>query len=169
MKKIVTLAVAAAMLLVSACAANTGSVDTLEGTSSEVMAEINSGANAGEIATFDEALTSENCAATIGLSADSFSSCVEEGTLSSAMISSIAHMTAVIKCKDAAAAATVRDEIASNFDMTRWVCVIPDEAFAVDSGSYVFFVASLSDNATALYDSFTSLAGDTVGERVEIS
>ena len=169
MKKTLALMLALLCAVTAACAKAPAGEETITGSAADVHSEIISAAGSEEISTFDEALSAENSEGTIGLSADTFGSSVEEGVVSSAMISAVAHMTALIKCNSPEDAAKVRDEIASGFNMQRWVCVIPEKAFVADCGSYVFFAATFADYADALYESFSALAGDGLGEKSDIA
>lgn len=172
MKKILTALLASAMLFAAVGCKNNqtpSGESTITGTSSEVLSQVIGNADYAEAPMVaDEALTAENCESTLGLPVDTFNSSVVDGTLSYAMISAVAHMTAMLKCNDAQAAVAVRDAIASGFNVTRWVCVIPEKVFAVNAGEYVFFVASFTDYADALSESFSTLAGDGLGETVAV-
>ena len=169
MKKTLSITLALALALSLAACSNgggtAGETSKLTGTSAEVMTAINEGADyADQPMLGEEALSADNCESTIGLTADEFNANVTDGTVSYAMISSVAHMTAVLKCKDSTAAAAVKEAIAGGFDMQRWVCVMPETAFVAADGEYVYFAASFSDYAEALWTSFTTLAGnDSIG------
>lgn len=171
----VILALVAALSLAACAAGGSGSgsgsgESKLTGTSAEVMSAINDGADYAETPMLgDEALSADNCENLLGLGADVFSANVEDGTVSYAMISSVAHMTAVIKCKDSTAAAAVKQAVADGFNMQRWVCVTPETAFVAADGAYVYFVASFTDYADALWTSFTALAGNDAIERTDIT
>ncbi len=173
MKKTLAMLLCTLMLLCAGCAGGNNdpsSSGELAGSSSEALAQVLDGADYGETpALGEEALTAENCEGTLGLSAEDFEQYVTDGTLSYAQISAVAHLSAMLKCKDADSAVAVRDALAEKFNVHRWVCVIPERVFAVNAGEYVFFTASFTDYANALYESFTALAGEGVGETVEVT
>jgi hypothetical protein len=113
--------------------------------------------------TFSEAVTAENSTSLLGLSQEDFNTYVDEAYTSVAALTTHAHLTAVVKCKDADGAKAVKERIASGFDSGRWICVFPEESFVVESGSYVFLAATQKENAQLLKESFEKAAGNSAG------
>ncbi|MBR7185338.1 MAG: DUF4358 domain-containing protein [Clostridia bacterium] len=178
MKKVRALiAVLLAMLMLASCApANNDTTDTTDATVPagdtivgeplDLLAQLVTDTEVPVMCENAE-LTAENAEWLVGLTADDFAD-VEKAAVSMAMITSQAHMVALLKCKDEAAAATVKEKLQKQFDIRRWVCVIPELCTVIDSGSYVFFVASTVDLGETLLDGFTKLAGEKLGERFDV-
>ena len=113
-------------------------------------------------------LDAENSLGMAGISAEQLESLVEDSVVSSAMMTSVAHIAVLVKCKDVESAETIKLAMKDNFDVRRWVCVMPEKVFVVDSGTYVMLVASFEDYADALYNEFKAIAGENIGEMVAI-
>lgn len=114
--------------------------------------------------TFEEQITAETCESYLGLTAQQFEDYVTEAFANSAAISSVASLTAVIQCKSADDAKTVKGLIAAGFDTSRWVCVFPQQCFVVEFGEYVLLSAGTIEAAQALELAVADYAGDTAGE-----
>ena len=143
-------------------------VNTITGSAADVLAAILEKAGESEIATMEVPLDAENSFGMAGISAEQLNSFVEESVVSTAMMSSVAHIAVLVKCKDIEAANTIKLAMKDNFDVRRWVCVMPEKAFVVDSVSYVLLVASFKDYADSLFNEFKALAGENIGEMVSI-
>ncbi len=143
-------------------------VDTITGSAADVLASILEKAGDSEVATMEVPLDSENSLGTAGINAEQLESFVEDSVVSTAMMSSVAHIAVLVKCKDIEAADTIKLAMKDNFDVRRWVCVMPEKVFVVDSGTYVMLVASFKDYADALYNGFKAIAGENIGEMVSI-
>jgi len=102
----------------------------------------------------------------IGLSEDDFTRLVVSAAFSEAAIGTFAHLISIIQAKDAAAAGEVKRLISGSdgFDPQKWICVWPEMAAAVDSGSYVLLVAARIVVVEAAIDIF----GDTGGSLGEV-
>ena len=81
-----------------------------------------------------------------------------------AAIATFAHQIVIIKAKDAGSATEIKTLISSDggFDPHKWICVWPDKAIAVESGSYVLLAASTSEITDAALNAFKADAG-TIG------
>lgn len=141
--------------------------DTLSGPTADILVSVIDGAEGDAYMTFDEEV-SATTASGIGLSESDITNYVSEGMINTAAISTFAHEIVLIKCNDAEAAKSVKSTMAANYNTGKWICVLPDSAYVVDSGSYVMLVASNADYAEAIFASFSALAGETLGERVNI-
>ncbi len=140
--------------------------DVFSGSAADVLAEIlNSTEN--DIMVGDQEVNAENCEDLLGLTPEQYEQYVTDAAGSTAMINVHAHLVVLLKTKDFDSAAKVKSLIADNFNPQRWVCVLPEKCFVVDSGSYVMFVASFKETADAFADSFNTLAKDTAG-KVEV-
>ncbi|MDR1564368.1 MAG: hypothetical protein LBS74_05365 [Oscillospiraceae bacterium] len=142
----------------------------LSGTLPDILTAIKNEANTalgGDAAlpqTFDDPITAETCQDKLGLTPEEFTEYVKEAYVQNAAISSIAHQAALVKCKDAASASKAKGLIAKGFNSGKWICVRPEQSFVVDSGEYVYLVASSNEKADALFNAFKKLAVN-VGER----
>jgi hypothetical protein len=119
--------------------------------------------------TLNDQVTAETCQGKLGLSPEQFGMYVSDAYASTAAISAFAHEVAIIRCKDAAAAAEVKKLAAEGFDPMQWVCVAPDRCYVVDSGEYVLLVATVDPGAGAIEQAFAEMAasgGGTAGEAV---
>lgn len=141
--------------------------DTIEGDPLELLTTLVSDAKI-EIMSDTADLAAENVEWLLGLSTDDYNANVEKGAISMAMMTAQAHMVALLKCNDADAAQTIKEKLQTQFDIRRWVCVIPEMCYAIDSGSYVLFVASRVTYGESLLEGFTALAKDNVGERLDV-
>ncbi len=161
---VVSLMVLAITFLLVGCQNQKAKEDQFTGSAQEVHAEImkESGLELGM--TFDDPVTEETCTSYLGLTAEEFNEFVTDAFASNAAMTTTPHLTAVIKCKDFNAAVKVKELIATGFDSGRWICVMPDESFVVESGSYVFLVSTIKDNVEPLKKGFTTAAKDTAGE-----
>lgn len=121
-----------------------------------------------ELAIDTAEMTADISQYTVGLTADDMAD-VESAAISQAMMTSQAHMVALLKCKDADAAQTIKQKLHDQFDVRRWVCVLPDKCYVIESGSYVFFVATMEDYADPLFDAFKTQAGENIGERLDLT
>ena len=143
--------------------------DAISGSSESILQSVISDANGilgeenGMGMSFDSEVTEDTAQNSLGISSEQFSQYVTEAYVSTAAISAHAHQVAVVKCKDAAAALEVKKLVASGFDSGKWICVYPEQSFAVESGSYVLMAATRNDVAAALKSSFSALAGGKVG------
>ncbi|MDR1194479.1 MAG: hypothetical protein LBK98_10015 [Peptococcaceae bacterium] len=144
--------------------------DTLSGELPDILTAILDGAEeimgeAGRLGmTFNEEVTAEGSQGMLGLTAEQFELYVDKAYASNAAIISIAHEVALIKCKDFDAAAEVKALAAGGFDPLKWVCVVPERCFVMDSGSYVLLAATALPIADALGQSFEALADGNAGE-----
>lgn len=155
-------------LLLSACAPaeqpdGEGNTE-LSGTLEEIMNEIIAAAEYDFPQPFVEDVTADSASSYLGLTAEQFNTYVQECYALNAAITTQAHLMALVKCTDATAAATVKGLIADNFDSGRWICVMPEQSFVVDSGSYVLLASTYNDAAEAIKTGFAAVAGDSAGE-----
>ena len=146
----------------------TAPVDSITGSAADVLASILEKAGDSEVSTMEVPLDAENSLGMAGISAEQLESLVEDSVVSSAMMTSVAHIAVLVKCKDVESAETIKLAMKDNFDVRRWVCVMPEKVFVVDSGTYVMLVASFKDYADALYNEFKAIAGENIGEMVAI-
>ncbi|MDR2654880.1 MAG: DUF4358 domain-containing protein [Oscillospiraceae bacterium] len=166
------LCVCFALILSLALTSCGGAKDTLVGGTDEILKQIVDGANAaipegsGVGMTFDEAVAAENCQGMLGLSSDEFAQYVEDAYASTAALMTFAHEAALVKCKNIADAAKVKELMINGFNSGRWVCVMPDKTYVIESGSYVFLVASKTVVADAFVESFKSAAQGNTGTAV---
>ncbi|MDR1961913.1 MAG: DUF4358 domain-containing protein [Gracilibacteraceae bacterium] len=144
--------------------------ESLTGELPDILASVIEGANATLPEplpqSFEDPVTAEDCQGMLGLTPEQFAQYVEGAYVSNAALTTSAHEIALVKCKDAAAAAEVKQLIAAGFDSAKWVCVLPDESSVIDSGSYVLLCVTLSQYSDALTASFKALAADNTGEKV---
>jgi len=137
--------------------------DGLFGGTMDILAALNRSANI-DFMTFDEQISAETCQSYLGLTPEQLGEYAEDAYVSVAAMNVSAHLTALVKCKDAASAAEVKSLVAKGFDSGRWVCVRPDLCLVVDAGNYVLLIASYAEPASVLRDAFLVLAGDAAGE-----
>ncbi len=106
----------------------------------------------------------------LGVKPETFSEKVDSAAVSIAGISAVAHMTAIVNCKDAEAAAAIQAEIVDGFNFYRWICVTPEAAKVTICGNYVYFVASSTEDADKYIAAFQALAGEAnVGDVTDLS
>jgi len=166
MKKLFCIIAAAALLLaIAACTPAPGAKDTLSGTPEEVLAQLKETVDLGM--TFDDEITPGSMVSTpqiaLGLTDAQFAQLVESAYEAKATILTMAQRTAVVKCKDAAAAAQVKKLIAEGFDSHQWICVFPDRSVVVESGSYVLLAVGIAETTDALVEAFRAVSGGNTG------
>ena len=138
--------------------------DELGGTAKDVLEQVLTVSDFDFGMVEDYAVTEENTVSMLGLTPEEFAGYVTEAQVSTGALTTSAHLVAVVKCSDAAAASQVKDLIAQGFDSGRWICVFPQESFVVEADEFVLLVASREEGAAALKDAFSLMAGDTVGD-----
>ena len=141
----------------------------LYSTPEEIIGKIYEKCDADLVSTWNTELNADNSEDYTGLKKADYEKYVLSGCASEAMMSAQPHLVCVLKCRDAEAADAVKNKIAAEFNVMRWVCVTPEKAYAVDCKDTVFLVASYDDSASALYNSFLSLCGSEAGEKIDIS
>ncbi|MDR0935414.1 MAG: hypothetical protein LBM98_01885 [Oscillospiraceae bacterium] len=109
--------------------------------------------------TFPSDVTADNSQNMLGLDADQFGTYVAEAVAHTAAISTTPYEVALIRCNDSDAAAEVRKLVAAGFDSNKWICVIPDESFVMQSGEYVFLGVARAGEALYLKEGFAEIAG----------
>jgi hypothetical protein len=144
-------------------------VDTLGGAGPDilesVLADADEALGGGQLPqTFGDPVTAETAQGLIGLTPEQFDEYVTEAQALTAALMTSAYEVALIKCKDFEAAATVKDLVAGGFDSAKWICVMPEESFVIDSGSYVLLAAVGTTAGDAIIESFTAAAEGNVGE-----
>ncbi|MDR0862283.1 MAG: hypothetical protein LBN30_05880 [Oscillospiraceae bacterium] len=143
--------------------------DTLTGSVADILQALTDEANnilpedSKMLGTFNDPVTADNSENATGLTAEEFDKYVEEAYTAQAMIITSAHQVSLIKCKDFAAAAEVK-KLVANFNTGKWICVIPDKATAIDSGTYVLLLVSSDEYTDAALAAFKTLAKDNTGE-----
>jgi len=166
MKKLLCFVTAAALLLVfAACSPTPGAKGTLTGTPEEILAQLKGTVDLGM--TFDDEITADSAVSTpqiaLGLTDAQFAALVESAFEAKAAIMTMAQRTAVVKCKDAAAAAQVKKLIAEGFDSNQWICVFPEQSVVVESGSYVLLAVGTAETTDALAEAFKSISDGNTG------
>jgi len=166
MKKLLSIVAAATLLLAfAACTPASGEKDTLTGTPEELLAQLKEAVDLGM--TFDDEISPDSAVSipqiALGLTDAQFEQYVQSAYEAKAMILTAAQRTAVVKCKDAAAAAQVKKLIAEGFDSHQWICVFPDQSVVVESGSYVLLAVGEAETTNALVEAFKALSGGNTG------
>ena len=132
-------------------------IDTKEALTSIMTKTRESTANDDSIfvpPTFEDPVTADNCENMLGLTPEQFNQYVTDAYSSSAAIITQAFQVALVKCKDSKAATEVKNLIAGGFNSQKWVCVIPEQCFVVEAGSFVLLGAVYDNVAGALQNSF---------------
>lgn len=136
----------------------------LSGSAQDVLNAIYDNSEFQKGMTFDSAITADNCQSYLGLTADELEQYVEDALVSNAAITTNAQQVAVIKCKSAEDAVTVKGLVAAGFDSGRWICVMPQQSFVVEAGQYVLLAATTEDGAAQLQAGLAAIAGDSMGQ-----
>ena len=170
MKKLaIFVAIILVATMVFGCSSSNGTSGSsnLTGSAQEVLTQVKDTADATLTGTdklpmtIDDPVTADTAENMLGLTTDQFSQYVEEAYSSMAAIATFAQQFTVVKCKDAASAAQVKDLIAKGFNSGKWICVSPEESLVVDSGSYVLLAVGNKVQTQALASAFAGLAGST--------
>jgi len=164
-KRLCIIAAAVLLLALTACNTTSGAKDTLTSPPEEILAQLKETVNLGM--TFDDEITSgsavSNPQGALGLTDAQFAQFVESAYEAKAMINTAAQRTAVVKCKDAVAAAQVKKLIAEGFDSNQWICVFPQQSVVVESGSYVLLAVGIVETTDALVEAFKTLSDGNTG------
>ena len=104
---------------------------------------------------------------TVGLSETDFGRLVVSAAHSQAAIGTFAHQIIIIQATDERAATEVKRIVTSDggYNAEKWICVFPERAVAIESGSYVLIAAVKANIVDAVVDAFREMAGVT-GEAV---
>lgn len=137
--------------------------DTLSGNVSDILAAVISDADAELPMTFEDLVTVENAQGMIGLTPNQFESYVSEAAVSTAAITTFAFQVALIKCNDIATVTETKEFIATGFDSSKWICVMPERSLVVESGSYILLAVGPADSVDAIVKSFTDMADGNIG------
>jgi len=99
---------------------------------------------------------------TIGLSEADFTKLVVSAAYNMAAIGTFAHQIIMIQATDANAALEVKKLVSGSngYDPQKWICVFPEVAATVESGSYVLLIAARSEVVDAAITAFRSAAGN---------
>ncbi len=157
------------LMLLTSCGGAKAAQTNLTGTPEEILTKLNDDVAAAGVqmpATMPPAAVTGDAAQNmIGLSAGDFEKYVESAAQSTAAIGTFAHQMIVVKAKDAASAAKVKELVTGEggYDPKKWICVFPEKAVAVESGGYVLIAAAKADVCDAAVEAFVTAAG-TAGE-----
>ncbi|MCL1828235.1 MAG: DUF4358 domain-containing protein [Oscillospiraceae bacterium] len=164
MKKLLLLPISALILIAVAGCGGGAPADTndsnLNGAPAEILGELADMIQTDAPATFDSAITADNCKG-LGLTSEEFDKYVSDAVLSTAAISTFAHEVALFSAKDPASALEIKKLIAANYDSNKWICVFPEKSCVTDSGNYVLLAVGRSEYIDALTAAFSELAGTT--------
>ncbi|MDR0851251.1 MAG: DUF4358 domain-containing protein [Clostridiales Family XIII bacterium] len=144
--------------------------DTLTGDTSGILEDILSGADETLADSdklppnFIDPVTADNAQGMLGLSPDEFGEYVSEAYAATGALTTSAYEVALIKCTDFDAAAEVKALVAGGFESGKWICVMPEQSFTVESGSYVLLAVSSKAGGDAILESFTAAADGNVGD-----
>ena len=154
MKKIVSIALAVALLF-ALCACTTSRANKhVDGTLSEIFTKIYENADVESPMTVETTVDDTNKASMLGTDAVDFL----EGLASEAAVGSIPHSMVLIRVDNSTDVEKVKMLIRENADPRKWICVgVEEDQVIVDSiGDLVFLV--MSADATAYHNSFKMLA-----------
>ena len=105
--------------------------------------------------TFNDQITPDNCAGTLGITVEQFSEYMPESYAAKAAIGTFAFEVALVKCADGKSASEMKKLLADNYDHGKWICVLPEQCFVVESGNFVLLGAVADDFADAILDGFS--------------
>lgn len=77
-----------------------------------------------------------------------------KAVVSAPMMSSIAHIVALIELPEGTDVQKVADEIEENMDPRKWVCVEAEKTAVVSSGNYILMVMSAEEVTDAVVKNF---------------
>ena len=165
MKKILCIVAATALLLAfAACGAVSDARDTLDGMPKELLAQVRELAQADLAMNIGSDITAERAQHSLGLTEAQFTEYVDSAYEERPVLASLAQSNAIVKCKDAAAAAEVKKLVAGGFDSGKWKSSVPEQAIVIDSGSYIMLSIGTTDATDAFVRAFKSVSGGYTGE-----
>ena len=169
-KKTVNIAMATAVcLMITACGGGSssagGAQSDLTGPPDEILSQLvedisSAGVNMPMSLPPTE-VTADMSQGIIGLSEGDFDKLVASASYNMAAIGTFAHQIIIVLANDNDAAAEVKKLVSSDggYDPHKWICVFPEKAAAVESGSYVLLVASYAEVVDAAIEAFKNAAG----------
>ena len=122
----------------------------------ELMAQIYAGIEQQINSLANQVITEENAKYFAGLLSLED---VEEALVSEPMIGSIAHSVCLIKVKEGADIEAVKEEIKTNIDPRKWICVgvEPEQVIVENNGRMILLVLD-AENGENILNSFNELA-----------
>ncbi|MDR1737131.1 MAG: hypothetical protein LBR85_09740 [Oscillospiraceae bacterium] len=175
-RKIICLILAlTAICTLAGCAGQKAPETKLTGTADAVLTalleDVNAKISSPVMALPVPDITAENSLYGIGLTGDDFTNYVTSVSASKGALNTNAHEVIVLECKDAKAASSAKailveppvNEGDDGYNPKKWICVMPDEGFAVESGNYLLIVVSNKEFCEAAKTAFQTEAG-TIGD-----
>jgi hypothetical protein len=99
-------------------------------------------------------ITENDCENKLGITPAQFGADVEEAYMALAAIGTHAFEVVLIKTKGNESASTLKKAIADGYDSRKWICVLPEQSFVVDSGRFVLLGSVPNDTAEAFQTAF---------------
>lgn len=156
MKKVCLILLTVVLLLTcAACgqpAAESGD-DNVEGSLSELLAEVTKDATDPELSLLETEVTEENFSWFL------FIDPIEgaEAIVSEPAIGSIAHCVALLRVPDSVDAEEVRTEIEEKLDPRKWVCVEAEKTAVLRRGNVILMAMSNRDTVDKVVENFNAL------------
>lgn len=89
---------------------------------------------------------------------------IVEAVTSEPMMSSVAYSLALVKVEEGADIEAIKTAIHENVDARKWICVEAEKVIATSSDDIVLLIMTEPALADSIIESFTEVAGATLGE-----
>lgn len=155
MKKVILMIVLGAMVLgVTACSGGKKSGGAeLEGTLTEIMEQIYSGANLEFPEMVIQEIDQDNAQYFLGVDNVKF----DEAIGSEPMMSSQAHSVVLLRASEGEDIEAIKKKIKENVDGRKWICVEVEENNIITDNAGNLVILIMDENSKAIHDSFLSL------------
>ncbi len=155
MKKVILMIVLGAMVLgVTACSGGKKSGGAeLEGTLTEIMEQIYSGANLEFPEMVIQEIDQDNAQYFLGVDNVKF----DEAIGSEPMMSSQAHSVVLLRASEGEDIEAIKKKIKENVDGRKWICVEVEENNIITDNAGNLVILIMDENSKAIHNSFLSL------------
>ena len=92
---------------------------------------------------------------------------VESVIVSLPLMNAIPYNLAVVKAKDGANIEAMKEEMLSNINMRRWVCVNADKLYITNNGNVIFLIMANEEDTKPIYEEFKKYVNNNIGKELE--
>ncbi len=154
MKKIISILLV--MVLALGVFAGCGASTNLEGTTEEIINQMNEKIEATE--NVSTPITGENAEYMTGLTEEFFKESIASGTVSEPQMMGT-HSLVILKVNSGVNPEDVAEIMLDKLDLNRWICMGADELYVCTSGDYVISLMSSTEMVDSAEIAFKELAG----------
>ena len=164
---IVLVAVAVLAVCLVGCKDNEVAQGTATGDVSGDMVSLVSAAKLQVNAPYQDYITAEMAYNFVGLTEEEYTANVEEGVFFESMISPANQSYCLLKVKEGADVAALKQKIFDNANPRKWVCMSADRVLVMADSEYVMLAMGPAATLDTLKTEFATLAGGDVTEALD--